>query len=131
MVNRSADRGEALVRQLNDKTPARAEFVPWDGDYAVPADADILVNATSIGLYPDVAAMPRVDLDSIRPGLLVCDVIPNPPQTAFLKAAAARGAHTLDGLGMLVYQGAIAFKLWTGVDADVAVMRWALEQVFG
>ena len=75
--------------------------------------------------------MPRVALDSIRPGLLVCDVIPNPPQTAFLKAAAARGATTLDGLGMLVYQGAIAFKLWTGVDADVAVMRRALEQVFG
>ena len=45
--------------------------------------------------------------------------------------AAARGALTLDGLGMLVYQGAIAFKLWTGVDADVAVMRRALEQVFG
>ena len=97
----------------------------------MPADADILVNATSIGLYPDVTAMPRVALDSIRPDLLVCDVIPNPPQTAFLKAAAARGATHLDGLGMLVYQGAIAFKLWTGVEPDVAVMRRALEQVFG
>jgi shikimate dehydrogenase len=131
VVNRSADRGKALVRQLNEKTPVQAEFEPWDGDYGVPADADILVNATSIGLFPDVAAMPCVALDSIRPGLLVCDVIPNPPQTAFLKAAATRGARTLDGLGMLVYQGAIAFKLWTGVDADVAVMRRALEQVFG
>jgi shikimate dehydrogenase len=131
VVNRSADRGEALVRQLNEKTPARAEFVPWEGEYAVPADADIVVNATSIGLFPDVTAMPRVALDSIRPGLLVCDVIPNPPQTAFLKAAAARGATTLDGLGMLVYQGAIAFKLWTGVDPDIAVMRRALEWVFG
>jgi len=131
VVNRSAARGAALVRQLNERTPVRAEFVSWDGDYSVPPDADILVNATSIGLFPDVTAMPRVALDSIRPGLLVCDVIPNPPQTAFLKATAARGARTLDGLGMLVYQGAIAFKLWTGVDADVAVMRGALEQVFG
>ena len=131
VVNRSAAHGEALVRQLSDKTPVRAEFVPWDGDYSVAADADILVNATSIGLFPDVAAMPRVALDSIRSGLLVCDVIPNPPQTAFLKAAAVRGATTLDGLGMLVYQGAIAFKLWTGVDANVAVMRRALEEVFG
>jgi shikimate dehydrogenase len=131
VVNRSAARGAELVRQLNHSTPAHAEFVLWDGDYSVPADADILVNATSIGLFPDIAAMPHVALDSIRPGLLVCDVIPNPPQTAFLKAAAARGATTLDGLGMLVYQGAIAFKLWTGVDADVTVMRRALEQVFG
>ena len=105
--------------------------MPWDGDYAVPADADILVNATSIGLYPDVTAMPRVALDTIRPGLLVCDVIPNPPQTAFLKAAAARGATHVDGLGMLVYQGAIAFKLWTGVDADVAVMRGAWSRCSG
>ena len=131
VVNRSAARGEALVRQLNERTPVRAEFVPWDGDYSVPADADILVNATSIGLYPDVTAMPRVALDSIRPDLLVCDVIPNPPQTAFLKAVAARGARTLDGLGMLVYQGAIGFKLWTGEEPDVAVMRRALEQVLG
>ena len=130
VVNRSEARGAELVSQLNAKTPAHAEFVPWAGDYSVPVDADILVNATSIGLFPDVAAMPRVALDSLRPGLLVCDVIPNQPQTAFLKAAAARGARTLDGMGMLVYQGAIAFKLWTGVDADVAVMRGTLEQVF-
>jgi shikimate dehydrogenase len=55
----------------------------------------------------------------------------NPLQPPFLKAAATRGARTLDGFGMLVYQGAIAFKLRSGVDADVAMMRWALEQVFG
>ena len=63
--------------------------------------------------------------------MTVCDVIPNPPYTPFLKEAEARGAHTLDGLGMLVYQGAIAFKMWTGVEAPVDVMRRALEEVFG
>ncbi|UCC89483.1 MAG: hypothetical protein JSV81_09270, partial [Anaerolineales bacterium] len=68
---------------------------------------------------------------SIRNDLLVCDVIPNPPRTAFLSAAAAQGASTLDGLGMLVYQGAIAFQMWTGVEAPIPVMRRALEQVFG
>lgn len=131
VVNRSAERGAELVSILREKTPAQAEFVPWQDAYAIPADADILVNATSIGLYPDVTALPAVDVTTIRPGLLVCDVIPNPPRTAFLKAAAARGARTLDGLGMLVYQGAIAFKLWTGVEPDVAVMRRALEEAFG
>lgn len=131
VVNRSAARGVALVSVLCEKTPAHAEFVSWQDDYALPANVDILVNATSIGLFPDVNAMPAVDLATIRPGLWVCDVIPNPPRTAFLKAAAARGAHTLDGLGMLVYQGAIAFKLWTGVEPDVAVMRRALEAAFG
>ena len=63
-------------------------------------------------------------------GMLVCDVIPNPPDTRFLKQAQRQGARTLNGLGMLVYQGAIAFKLWTGVEPDVQVMRDALERFF-
>jgi shikimate dehydrogenase len=58
-------------------------------------------------------------------------VIPNPPRTRFLQEAEARGALTLDGLGMLVYQGAIAFKLWTGEDAPVEVMKQALSLEFG
>jgi shikimate dehydrogenase len=58
-------------------------------------------------------------------------VIPNPPQTPFLQEAEARGATTLDGLGMLVYQGAIGFTMWTGLDAPVEVMHQALAEVFG
>ena len=130
IVNRTADRGQELAALLQEKTPADALFVPWQGEYAVPADTDILVNATSIGLFPNVDDQPAVALDSIRPDLLACDVIPNPPHTAFLRAAEARGSRTLDGLGMLVGQGAIAFKMWTGVDAPTEVMRRALEEVF-
>ncbi len=130
IVNRTAERGDDLAALLKEKTPADALFVPWQGDYAVPADADILVNATPIGLFPHVADQPAIDLGSIRPDLLVCDVIPNPPHTAFLRAAEARGSRTLDGLGMLVGQGATAFKMWTGVDAPSDVMRRALEGVF-
>ena len=131
IVNRTPARGQELVDLLQEKTPAAAEFVAWSGNYRVPADADILINATSIGLFPDVDALPAVHLNSIRPDLLVCDVIPNPPQTAFLEAAAARGARTLDGLGMLVHQGAVAFKMWTGVEAPIPVMYQALAEVFG
>ncbi len=131
IVNRTAARGETLVKLLQEHTPTRADFQLWDGKYAIPAGTDILVNATSIGLYPNVDEMPPVDLASIRAGLLVCDVIPNPPRTAFLKAAEKCGARTLDGLGMLVYQGAIAFKMWTGHDAPVEVMKRKLQEVFG
>lgn len=130
IVNRTSDRGQPLVDLIQSKTPAQAEYVHWQRAYAVPVEADILVNATSIGLYPHVNEVPAVAIASIRPGLLVCDVIPNPPRTAFLRAAEARGARILDGLGMLVGQGAIAFKMWTGVDAPVDVMRKALEEVF-
>jgi shikimate dehydrogenase len=131
IVNRTRGRGDELAAHLRARTGAATESVAWEGDFVVPRETDMLINATSIGLFPNVAEMPRVALSSIRPELLVCDVIPNPPRTAFLAAAAARGARTLDGLGMLVYQGAIAFQMWTGVEPTIQVMRRALEEVFG
>ena len=131
IVNRTPSRGQELTKLLPEKTPVMAQFVHWQGEYVVPPEADILVNATPVGLFPNVEEMPLVVMASIRPDLLVCDVIPNPPRTAFLRAAKARGVRTLDGLGMLVYQGAIAFQMWTEVEAPVNVMRRALEEVFG
>jgi shikimate dehydrogenase len=130
IVNRSVERGQGLVRLLNEQTPIQAEFVHWDGSYPIPANTDVLVNATSIGLFPQVHDKPALDYDTITTGMTVCDVIPNPPHTPFLKEAEVRGARTLDGLGMLVYQGAIAFRMWTGHDAPVAIMRQALAQAF-
>ncbi len=130
IVNRDLARGEALVKLLNENTPVKAEFVPWLEAYVVPADTDILANATSIGLYPNISDRPNLEYDSITPNMTVCDVIPNPPRTPFLQEAEARGAKTLDGLGMLVYQGAIAFNMWTGLAPDVRIMREALEKVF-
>jgi shikimate dehydrogenase len=102
----------------------------WDQTYAVPAGTSIVVNSTSVGLAPHGEDLIDVDLDSIGPGMLVADVIPNPPETRLLREAADRGAETLDGLGMLVEQGAIAIELWTGAEPDRAVMRRALEEVF-
>ena len=131
VVNRSAERGQTLVDLLNQKTPATANFALWDSTYALPIGTDVLVNATSIGLFPNVTAEPDIDYSTITPGMTVCDVIPNPPQTPFLSKAGAQGAVTLDGLGMLVYQGVIGFKMWTGVDAPVEVMHRALSEVFG
>lgn len=130
VVNRSAERGAALVRLLNDKTSVSATFVPWATPYAIPAETDVVVNATSIGLFPNVTDKPDIAYDTITASMTVCDVIPNPPRTPFLQAATRRGAQTLDGLGMLVYQGAIGFTMWTGQDAPVKVMYQALQRVF-
>jgi len=130
VYNRSLERGQSMVADLTARTGVSASFHPWDRTYRVTPDVDILVNATSIGLYPDVDAMPDVVLDEASPDLLVCDVIPNPPNTPFIRAAAARGLRTLNGLSMLVYQGMIGFKLWTGHDAPEAVMKEALEAAF-
>jgi shikimate dehydrogenase len=63
--------------------------------------------------------------------MVVADVIPNPPETRLVRESRARGCKVLDGLGMLVNQGVIGFKNWTGLSADPLVMRRALEEVFG
>jgi shikimate dehydrogenase len=131
VLNRTEKRGRDLTALLNKKTPVKAVFEAWKGTFRIPAGTDILVNATSIGLFPDVDARPDIDFESIEEGMTVCDVIPNPPITPFLKEAEKRGAQTIDGLGMLVYQAAIAFKMWTGEDAPVAVMQRAIRAEFG
>lgn len=130
VVNRSHERGAGLVEHLRQNVKANARLVDWTATYPVGADTDVLVNATSIGLYPDVDAMPAVNLDAARGDLLVCDVIPNPPDTPLIKLAQGRGMRTITGLPMLVYQGSIGFAMWTGVQPDEAVMKAALEKAF-
>ena len=80
VVNRGRERGEELAALLAGGTGAEAAFVSWDDDVSVPDGTDIVVNATSIGLFPDVDARVPVDVESLRPGMVVADVIPNPPQ---------------------------------------------------
>jgi len=127
IVNRAAARGEELAALLNERVKASARFEPWLGDYSVPADTDIVINATSIGLGDADARVP-LDYDSLRPNMVAADVIFNPPRTVFLTEADRRGCKTLDGLGMLVNQGVISFQIWTGTDPDASVMREALEE---
>ena len=128
VVNRSVERGEPMVADLKAKTGADIRFEAWTGEYRVRAGTDILVNATSIGLYPDVDAMPPVDLSGAPAHMLVCDAVFNPPETRLLAAARERGLPTLDGLSMLVYQGVIGFELWTGLTPSEAVMKAALRE---
>lgn len=127
VVNRTADRGRQLADLLRDKTATSANLVESTGDFAVPAEAEVLINATSLGLFDRDARVP-VKLDSLRPGLVVADVIFNPTDTRLLREARDHGCATLDGLGMLVNQAAIAFQLWTGMEPDAALMREALEE---
>jgi shikimate dehydrogenase len=131
VVNRDAGRGAELVALLRERTPAAAEFVAWDATHRVPEGTDIVVNATSIGLHPDVDATLDLDMGSVQPGMVVADVIPNPPRTRLIRAAQARGASVLDGLGMLVNQGVISIQHWTGLEADPVVMRAKVEELFG
>lgn len=131
VVNRNESRGRELLRILSERTPAEVELIRWEGDYRVADGTDVVVNATSIGLFPDVHARIPLDISTLEADMVVADVIPNPPVTRFVREARASGCMVIDGLGMLVNQGVIGFKLWTGVDPDPGSMRRALEDVFG
>jgi len=131
IVNRSAGRGEELTALLDGKLPVNASFTLWDKTFAIPNGTDVLINATSIGLFPDVDARLDFDLESLTAETVVADVIPNPPATNLVRDARAKGCKVIDGLGMLVNQGVIGIRHWTGIDPDPTVMRAALEEVFG
>lgn len=136
IANRTRARGEALAALLGGAVRERAggtlgvELLPWEGDVRVPEGTDVVVNATSIGLFPDVDARVPLDLGTLRPDVVVADVIPNPPRTRLVREAEAHGCRVIDGLGMLVGQGRLGVQYWTGILPDGRVMREALERVF-
>ena len=131
VVNRDESRGQELTSLLNEKTSATAEFVKWDGPYAVPVGTDVVVNATSVGLFPDVDARLDLDVESLQPTMVVADVIPNPLITNLVKDAEAKGCTVINGLGMLVNQGVISIKYWTGEDVEPQPMHDRVKQVLG
>jgi len=137
LVNRSEERGRELEKLFSEKLNnavgggLEIEYHNWDGDFAIPERTDIVVNATSIGLFPDVDARIPLDIDTLTANMVVADVIPNPPTTRLVRDAREKGCEVIDGLGMLVAQGVIGIEYWTGQSPDPAVMRHGLEEVFG
>ena len=127
IVNRTVERGQALAELLARNPAVQVEFIPWEGKYEVPAEAQVVIQATSIGLNDPDAEVP-VSFRHTTPGLVAADVVFTPPETAFLSEAKQHDCTVLDGLGMLVYQAAIAFQLWTGIVPDTAAMRDAAEE---
>ncbi|MGB9359230.1 MAG: shikimate dehydrogenase [Acidimicrobiia bacterium] len=120
VVNRTAEAGRSLV-------DAECRYVPWDGEFAVPADVDLVVNGTSIGMLdPDERA--DVDLSQLGPNAVVADAVIAPRETAILADASERGLRTVVGAEMLVKQAAISFDLWTGQAADETALRGALDE---
>lgn len=124
--------GKVLVDLLNQNTPAKASFILWNHPYDIPTDTDIVINATSVGLYPHVEQRLNINIDSLEPHMVVADCIPNPAYTHFVKDAIDKGCkYVLPGMNMLVNQTVIAVKYWTGEDVDAGVMKDELKRVLG
>lgn len=119
-------KAEKLARDIRAATTTRVTVLDAPGLRMLAPNADCIINATPLGLKKnDPLPLSR---ELIRKGQLVCDLVYNPPNTRLLRMARSRGAKTLRGIGMLLYQGVIAFEIWTGKKAPVNVMRMALAR---
>jgi len=129
VLNRDAERGAMLAGDVSRKAGRAVEHAGLSAGslLTVLREASLLVNTTTVGMHPDVGGSP-VGAELLRPNLTVCDIVYNPPETSLLRLARERGCRTVDGIEMLVGQGALAFELWTGVPAPVEVMRSVVRE---
>jgi shikimate dehydrogenase len=119
-----AGKADALASDIRSRVGAESKSIFVDALALQASEADCLINATPLGLKKtDILPISK---EHILKKHLVCDFVYNPSETALLKAAKAKGARRLSGLGMLLYQGVIAFEIWTAKKAPVPVMRRAL-----
>jgi shikimate dehydrogenase len=130
ITNRTESKAKELVLLLqkyvatNQNTGAVAKVHIKDWDDAVQAHGSfgLIVNTTPMGMWPDIERVP-FQLHSLNASTIVSDIVYNPLQTRFLKDAEEQGATVHQGVGMFIYQGALAFELFTGQKAPIEVMR--------
>jgi len=130
LINRTEERAESLKNYFRDKTKYESfktrELFPPDL-IDVFRGSKLIVNATSVGMFPDSDDTITSLSNSFTKGQIVFDLVYNPPMTQLLKTAASEGATVLDGLKMLVYQAAKSFELWTGEEMPVEEVHKTLQ----
>ncbi len=132
ICNRTVTKARQLATEINNKIRHCAEPVEQVFDRQAEAldRCDILVNGTSIGMHPHADELP-IDESLLAGHLVVADIVYNPLMTRLLRTAEARSCTIARGLGMLIYQGAAGFKLWTGVDPLIAEMSEVAYRLMG
>lgn len=116
-----------LVGLLSGVLQTQASAVAWDGDYAIPADCQVLIQATSIGREDPDARVP-VAVASLRSDLVVADLVFNPPHTRLWRDATDADCTTIDGLDVFVRQTTLILQSWMGLEPDAALLRDAVEE---
>ena len=124
IANRTLARAETLAAQFRD-----ARAAAWDELPNLFANADLVVHTTTMGMGANPS--PDWPVARCKPGAIVVDIVYRPLETPLLKAARARGLVAVDGLGMLIHQGVLAFELWFGVRPDPAAARRRMLRALG
>ena len=128
ILNRTVARAEALARDMERITGKAIDAGNLTKDTQTRrfADAGLVVNGTSLGMYPNVEQSPLADADAIHSQLVLYDTVFNPLETRLMRQFRAAGAPAFGGLDMLVHQGARSFAIWTGIEPPMDVMKQAV-----
>ncbi len=129
IANRTVSRAKALASTIEQKLGIEVEVASLNRAELTGAlkNIDVLINATSVGMSPN-ADQTLVSASMMHRGLVVYDIVYEPLRTKLLREARRAGGRTIDGLGMLVHQGALAFEIWTGKRAPIKVMEAAAKR---
>lgn len=132
ICNRTLDKAVELADDINKKTgsPLVAAALKYNDIEDVLQYTDIIINTTSVGMHPDTDALP-IDKRLLDKRFIVCDIVYNPLKTKLLEEAEKVGCKILTGISMLVYQGAEAFKIWTGIEPTVEIMFDEINKILG
>lgn len=128
VMSRDPAPGHAVV-DLVRAAGGQGDWAKWNPGDGVDPDADVVVNTTPVGVFPEIHAVPPIDYMSITQEMLVADLVVNPMNTRFLARCAAQGATTLPGSGMLVNQAVLGVQMWTGIRPDFDLMHDELVKV--
>ncbi len=130
LVTRREEQGTEVAGLVTRASNVPAEWMPWTATIVIPEGTDILMNATTLGSWPELEQI-AVDWSSIASAVTVVDVITNPRITPFLQAAKRNGCAIVDGVEMLVQLAMQVFAQWTGVKPDESVFQSAVAAALG
>ncbi|MDI9624611.1 MAG: shikimate dehydrogenase [Methanothermobacter sp.] len=131
ILNRTPENAKRIAKDMKEKLGIKIFAGGLEHLKEKIKDADILINTTPVGMYPNIDAKPLATADILHKNLIVKDLVYNPPKTRLLKEAEKAGAKTISGIKMLVYQGAESFKIWTGKEAPTSIMEKAILKTIG
>ena len=125
ILNRTVERAEALATDMEKITGKTIDVGSMDADVQQKtfADAGVVVNTTSLGMYPKIDASPLANVNAVHPELVLYDTVFNPLETQLMREFKSVGASAFGGLDMLVFQGARSFAIWTGTEPPTDVMK--------
>ncbi len=126
LLNRTVEKAEALAADLDRHGRVEVGAMA-DGRVG---DAGLVINSTSVGMHPHEGVSPLVDASVLKADMLVADIVYKPQKTQLMQQAEAVGAKSINGLGMLAWQGARSFEIWTGIVPPVETMVAAALERF-